>query len=425
MAEDAGKFSFSSELGVDETQVGGWLVGAFTDGGTTVPAADLRGTSALTKDIKIVDVDTHFTEKGDLLTARMPASMKDRAPYVKREGAMDYWFIGDKLIAPAGACVIEKNRDKRLGRLSIPRMAEIHPAAYDVDERLKFMDDLGIHTQVCYPNGFASSSVSLLNWVDKDFAEVLIKTYNDDRGDAQKRSGNRLLPMALLPVWDSKAMGKEALRCVDDYDVKWFNLPDRPEQFGLPTFNDDHWAPLFELCDDKEIPVNFHIATGGIDGFSVTWKDLPFQKKLAVGAMLFYIGNAATLANFIVSGLLDKYTKMKIVSVESGIGWIPFLLEALEYQMDEMMPEHKMDRRPVEYFRDQMFASFWFEKIAPSKMLDLIGPDNVMFETDFPHPTALYPDPQAHLTEVLADVDKSLVRKILQENAERCYNLDL
>lgn len=425
MAEDDGKFSFGAELGVDETQVGGWLVGAFTDGGTRVPAADLQGTSALTKDIKIVDVDTHLTEKADLWTARMPAGMKDRAPHVKREGAMDYWFIGDKLISPAGACVIEKNRDKRLGRLSIPRMDEIHPGAYDVDERLKFMDDLGVHTQICYPNGFASSSVSLLNWVDKDFAEVLIKTYNDDRGDVQKRSGNRLLPMALLPVWDSKAMGKEALRCVEDYDVKGFNLPDRPEQFGLPTFNDDHWAPLFELCDNKGIPINFHIATGGIDGFSVTWKDLDFQRKLAVGAMLFYIGNAATLANFIVSGLLDKYTKLKIVSVESGIGWIPFLLEALEYQLDEMMPDYKLDRRPVEYFRDQMFASFWFEKIAPAKMLDLVGPDNVMFETDFPHPTALYPDPQAHLLEALEGVDMVNVRKILQKNAERCYNLSL
>lgn len=425
MSDDGEKFSFGAELGVDETQVGGWLVGAFKDGGVIKKAADLKGTSALTKDIKIVDVDTHLTEKGDLWTSRMPAGMKDRAPYLKREGAMDYWFIGDKLIAPGGASVIDKNRDKRLGRLSIPRIDEIHPAAYDVKSRLKFMDDLGVHTQICYPNGFASSSVSLLNWVDKELAELLIKIYNDDRGEVQKTSGNRLLPMALLPVWDSKAMGKEALRCVEEYDVKGFNLPDRPEQFGLPTFNDDHWAPLFELCDSRAMPINFHIATGGIDGFSMTWKDLDFQKKLAVGAMLFYIGNAATLANFIVSGLLDKYTKMKIVSVESGVGWIPFLLEALEYQIDEMMPDHKTQRRPVEYFRDQMFASFWFEKVAPAKMLELIGPDNVMFETDFPHPTALYPDPQAHLTEVLGDVNKSYVRKILQENAERCYNLDL
>lgn len=422
MADD-GKFGFGEKLDLEDTEVAGWLVGAFQPGGTIKPAVDLKGTSELTKDIKIVDVDTHLSEPGDLWTARLPQSLKAKAPYIKRVGAMDYWHIGDEVISPGGASVIDKKRNKTLGRLSLPTVEQIHPGASEVDARVKFMDDMGIWAQIAYPNSFAGSSVSLLQWVDKEFAETLIKIYNDDRADFQKRSNNRIFPMALLPVWDSKAMEKEARRCLEDLDMKGFNLPDRPEQFGIPSFTEDHWAPLFEICDAKEIPINFHIATGGIDGFSITWKDFDFQTKLAIGAMLFYIGNAATLGNFIVSGLMDKYQKMKIVSVESGIGWVPFLLEALEYQMDEMMPDKKLQRRPAEYFRDQMFASFWFEKVAPQKMLDIIGPDNVMFETDFPHPTSLYPDPQAHITEALGGVDKSTLRKVLQGNAERCYNL--
>lgn len=424
MAED-GKFGFGEELGVDATQVGGWLVDAFTPGGVIKPGVELKGTTELTKDIKIIDVDTHFTEPPDMWSARLPESMKSRAPYVKRVGAMDYWHIGDQLISPCGASVIDKNRDKTLGRLSLPTIEQIHPAAYDTKARVKFMDDMGIHAQICYPNSFASSSVSLLNWVDKEFAETLIQIYNDDRAHQQKESGERLLSMALLPVWDSKAMAKEARRCIEDLNMKGFNLPDRPEQFGLPGFLSDHWAPFFEICNDGAIPINFHIATGGIDGFSITWDGFDFGRKLAVGAMLFYIGNAATMGNFIVSGLLDKYPRMKVVSVESGIGWIPFLLEALEYQVDEMMPGKGLQRRPMEYFRDQMFASFWFEKVAPQKMLDIIGPDNVMFETDFPHPTSLYPDPQAHITEALGGVDRITLRKVLQDNAVRCYNLTL
>ncbi|MCF8534504.1 MAG: amidohydrolase [Reyranella sp.] len=424
MAED-GKFGFGEELGVDATQVGGWLVDAFTPGGVIKPGVELKGRSALTKDIKIIDVDTHFTELPDLWTARLPESMKARAPYVKRVGAMDYWHIGDQLISPCGASVIDKNRDKTLGRLSLPTLDQIHPAAYDTKARVEFMDDMGIHAQICYPNSFASSSVSLLNWVDKEFAATLIQIYNDDRAHQQKESGERLFSMALLPVWDSKAMAKEARRCIEDLNMKGFNLPDRPEQFGLPGFLSDHWAPFFEICNDAAIPINFHIATGGIDGFSITWDGFDFGRKLAVGAMLFYIGNAATMGNFIVSGLLDKYPRMKVVSVESGIGWIPFLLEALEYQVDEMMPGKGLQRRPMEYFRDQMFASFWFEKVAPQKMLDIIGVDNVMFETDFPHPTSIYPDPQAQITEALGGVDKVTLRKVLQDNAVRCYNLTL
>ena len=413
MAED-GKFGFGEALGVDATQVGGWLVDAFKPGGVIRPGVELTGTTKLTDGIKIVDVDTHFTESPDLWTARLPDSLKARGPHIKRVGAMDYWHIGDQLVSPAGASVIDKNRNKLLGRLSLPTLDQIHPAAYDTKERLKFMDDMGNLYSRC-----------VFIWVDKDFAEVLIKSYNDDRAHQQKESGERLFSMALLPVWDSKAMAREAQRCIEELNMKGFNLPDRPEQFGLPGFLTDHWAPFFEICNERSVPINFHIATGGIDGFSITWDGLDFGRKLAVGAMLFYIGNAATMGNFIVSGILDKYTKLKIVSVESGVGWIPFMLEALEYQVDEMMPEQKLQRRPIEYFRDQMFASYWFERVAPQKMLDIIGPDNVMFETDFPHPTSLYPDPQAHITASLGGVDKVTLRKVLQDNAVRCYNLKL
>jgi predicted TIM-barrel fold metal-dependent hydrolase len=423
MAEQESKFGFGET--VDVSEVGGWLIGAFRPGGTRKPASDVKGTSDLTRGIKIIDVDTHFTEPGDLWTARLPQALKSRGPYIKRVGHLDFWHIGDTRISPSGASVIDRRRDKVLGRLSLPTFEEIHPAAFDVKSRLEFMDDLGIWAQICFPNSFAGSSVSLLNWVDKDFAQTLIQIYNDDRADKQKESGERLLPMALLPLWDQKAMGREAARCVDELGMKGFNLPDRPEQFGLPSLTEDHWTPLFEVCNAKAIPINFHIATGGIDGFQITWKNFDYERKLAVGAMLFYIGNAATIGNFIVSGLFDKYPRLKVVSAESGVGWIPFVLEALEYQIDEMMPDKKLQRRPTEYFRDHIYASFWFEKIAPQRMLDLIGPDNVMFETDFPHPTSLYPDPQAHIKQALGGVDQVTLRKVLQDNAVRCYNLSI
>src|SRR5690606_12132119 len=106
-------------------------------------------------------------------------------------------------------------------------------------------------------------------------------------------------------------------------------------------------------------------------------------------------------------------------------GWVPFVLEALEYQVDEMMPETKLQRRPTEYFRDNIFASFWFEKESLYKVLETIGPNNAMFETDFPHPTSIYPDPQTHIKHALGALESSTLCKILQDNAVRCYNLTL
>ena len=87
-----------------------------------------------------------------------------------------------------------------------------------------------------------------------------------------------------------------------------------------------------------------------------------------------FLNNCRTISNLIFSGLLDRFPKQKFVSIESGIGWIPFMLQAIEYQMDESMPGGgAMKMRPTEYFRRQIYASFWFEKTAPKSLIEAIG----------------------------------------------------
>jgi predicted TIM-barrel fold metal-dependent hydrolase len=68
-------------------------------------------------------------------------------------------------------------------------------------------------------------------------------------------------------------------------------------------------------------------------------------------------------------------------------------------------------------------CTFWFEKVAPKLLLETIGVDNVMFETDFPHPTSLYPGVQAHIKNVLGGYSYEVKKKVLQDNASRFYKL--
>jgi hypothetical protein len=84
-----------------------------------------------------------------------------------------------------------------------------------------------------------------------------------------------------------------------------------------------------------------------------------------------------------------------------------------------------LTRRPWQYFRDHFMCSFWFETVGPKLLLETIGYDNVMFETDFPHPTSLYPGVQAHLKDVFADHGYDIAKKVLQDNPSRFYNLGL
>ena len=82
-----------------------------------------------------------------------------------------------------------------------------------------------------------------------------------------------------------------------------------------------------------------------------------------------------------------------------------------------------LQRRPKEYFAKHFGVSYWFESFAPKHMLDEIGVDRLMFETDYPHPTSLYPGVQDKLVEVLGGYDYETRKRVLQTNAADLYNL--
>ena len=150
---------------------------------------------------------------------------------------------------------------------------------------------------------------------------------------------------------------------------------------------------------------------------------------VAAGADLFF-KSAIHMNELLISGVLARYPEIQFVSVESGIGWIPFALEALDYGFRDCYREVKQDRPdlemlPSEYFARNVYACFWFEQTAPQRLIDRIGADRILFETDFPHPTSAFGD-EVHqcIEDGLGDCEDSVRRKILWENAEKLYKVE-
>ena len=203
-----------------------------------------------------------------------------------------------------------------------------------------------------------------------------------------------------------------------------------PDSIGMPDLGDDAWTPFWEVCNDREVPVNFHIGASetAFNMFGrAAWPSQGAARKLALGSTNLFLENARVIGNMIYSGILERFPKVKVVSVESGIGWIPFLLESLDYEWSETNAQSEFDLSmpPSGYFKRQVFGCFWFEKTAPKTLIDAIGEDNVLFETDFPHPTCLYPDVKGYLEDVTADWSDTRRRKILQDNAAALYRVKL
>jgi predicted TIM-barrel fold metal-dependent hydrolase len=99
----------------------------------------------------------------------------------------------------------------------------------------------------------------------------------------------------------------------------------------------------------------------------------------------------------------------------------------LDHQCNEMRTheEHGLKLRPKEYFQRNFWASFWFEKNAIAVNLDEIGMDRILFETDYPHPTSLFPGVQEWLADSVGHLPYEARKQILQTNAGTLYNLDL
>jgi predicted TIM-barrel fold metal-dependent hydrolase len=391
-------------------------------------AANSKGVDPLFAGIKIVDCDTHFTEPQDLWTANAPAGLKDKMPHVKRIDGADRWFVGDKDFGSLGGNVIDKDHNKLLGRLAFQNYDQITPGSYDVKERLKDMDAMGVWAQICFQNGGVTQAGSLVALGDEPLAIAITQIYNDACANRMKASGGRINCMGTLPYWDKDILNKEMRRIVD-LGVKGIVLPDRPERLSEGYIGRDgkvspFWEEVFETCDATGMPLNFHL-NASLDANSAIWDNLGFDQRLPIHAMLHHIGCAATMSNFMVSGILDQYPNLKIGLIESGAGWVPFVLEAMEHQLDEFRTAENrgLKMRPKEYFKRHFWVSFWFESYAPKHMLQEIGIDRLLFETDFPHPTSLYPGVQAKLVDTLGGYDYETRKRILESNAVNLYNL--
>ena len=382
-------------------------------------------------EVKVVDADTHMTEQHDLWTSRAPASLKDRVPQVARLDGIACWCVDGVILGRAGAGGVVDNHGKK-GRsfegLYEWEIDRAHIAAYDPVARVELMDELGIHAQVVFPGVVGLGGQGLADVVeDVALRTVCLQIFNDASAEMQADSGNRLLPMALLPAWDVQASVREAERA-KTLGLRGVNITSDPQDLGAPDLADPAWDPVWDACSALGLPVHFHI------GASLTtmnyfgtypWDSHDDDTKLAIGGTLLFIGNARVVVNIICSGMLDRYPELKIVSVESGTGWIPFILEALDYEMEENAPIAKanMSLLPSEYFRRQIYATTWFEHRNLAALIGSVGEDNIMFETDFPHPTCLYPDPLKTAEANLRDLDPVVRRKILGDNAVRLYRL--
>ena len=193
---------------------------------------------------------------------------------------------------------------------------------------------------------------------------------------------------------------------------------------------DRHWDPLWETAVELNLPLSFHIGSGDMEDGLGREKVAAYGRMstFTSGSVNVFLKNGFQMSELLLSGVFVRHPEVQFVSVESGVGWIPFTLEALDYQFmgNRVFDEHpEFDRLPSEYFKTNVHACYWFEQVAPRRLIDKVGADRIMFETDFPHPTSLYGgDVHTAIANGLGDSDEETRRKILWGNGQKLYKVE-
>lgn len=386
----------------------------------------------LLDDIPVIDTDSHITEPADLWTSRVSKRFVDDAPRVvpDPDTGLPRWQVGKHMLVFATKANHAGWKDFHPG--FPPTYEDADPGGWDPNVRLGYMDRMGIYSQVLYPNILAFQSFAFLD-CDPALALECVRVYNDFQAEFASADPDRFIPIMFLPFWDVDASVKEIDRCVE-LGFKGINFGLKTDNLGFPSIRTDHWDPILSRAQDLELSVNFHVGFSRRTAEEMAEKRVLIEDELyfAMDTALLFLSNADGIAEVIMLGLCERFPRLNFVSVESGFGYIPFLLEALDWHFinSNLGALHPGRLLPSEYFRRQVYATFWFET-GVHRQVDLY-PGNVMFESDYPHATSLSPGPGSHalapretIRQNLAGIEDSTLRKILYGTAAKIYKVKL
>jgi predicted TIM-barrel fold metal-dependent hydrolase len=375
---------------------------------------------------RVISTDDHLQEAPDTWTSRMSAAKwGERIPQIKPvDERREAWFVYGEPNRRLGVAVVHGALPDRAK--SISRWEDVPRIAWVPEERVKAMDQDGVDAHTLFGNiaGVAGGTFSNPKF-EEAFRLEAIRAFNDFQIEAYSRPfPGRFITLAIVPLWDASAAVAEVRRthALGIHGISFAF----PQQFGYPHVCDVHWDPLWRICQDTGLSVNLHIGSGGSMGIGASndFAGYSEMRWLAETSTRSISANTQVMSTILFSGILERFPALKIVSSESGLGWVPYLLETADHQWErQKLWREGMSIRPSEYFHRQCYVNFWYEKTGIENRHH-IGVDNIMWESDFPHPTCSWPNSQDFIERSLGGVPAAERRKILVENAVRVFNLE-
>ncbi|MEA2642812.1 MAG: hypothetical protein QOF51_4206 [Chloroflexota bacterium] len=377
----------------------------------------------------LISADSHVVIDRDAYTRRMSADRwGDRIPQVvetTHNGArVDAWRVDGKLFSVGrGVVNCPAAMDDPAAHRYPQRWEEVPRRAFDPLERMEALDADGVDAEVLFANDPARSA--FYQFKDAAFELACVQAYNDALAEWRQAS-ERYIPLGVIPYLGDVAATVAEVERVAELGHRGIEIQADPSSAvkGVPHINDPYWYPLWDACQELELPIHLH-ESGGLAGSMnfPRWSGYSapaYHTTMTVPTCSF---PAQFFPNLIFSGLADRFPRLKWVSAETGIGWVPYVLEGCDYEWERRhLWTEGLLTRPSDVFRRQIYVNFFFE-VANVPLRHWIGIDNIMWESDYPHTASNFPHSREYVERALHNVPADERTKMLFENAMRVYKL--
>jgi predicted TIM-barrel fold metal-dependent hydrolase len=367
--------------------------------------------------MKLISVDDHLFEHGRVWLDRVPSKYNEIAPQLFDTGKVEYWTYEDKITpafimmsAPAG----HPREEYGMGAV---HSSNVLPGCMDPVARLADMDLDGLWASVCFPSYARFAGTQFLEGKDKELALLCVQAYNDFVLDEWCAAApDRYIPMGILPLWDRKLAAQEVER-IAGRGMKAIAFPENMVPLGLPTWHTGEWDPVFAAAQETGLPLNIHIGTSG---------SLPKPGPASpepVYISLMACSSMSTAADLCFSHIFHTFPRLNVALSEGGIGWIPYLLERMDYVWERDMYWTGVNKLvpPSEIFREHIYGCF-IDDMVGIRERNSVGIKNLLLESDYPHADTSWPDTRKRAQEVLLDVPDEEAHRIAELNARDLYN---
>jgi uncharacterized protein len=358
------------------------------------------------EDMLIVDVDAHHYEN-ESYAQILPFMEND----VTRQYAMAYGARGRGSLVPNAM----GNQDMagRVTRYQMRSSEKTEPDQLrDVQLGQRWMDAMGVDYSCLFPTGMLSIGLH----PQKEMEVELCWAYN--RWLTEKvlpESNGRFFSSLCLPFSDPEASLRQVETFGDRKGVTGFMVT---TVRNLPVY-DNAYMKTYRAMEERGLTLSFHSGPN--------WAEPVFRscnRFISVHALGFTWYNVLHLTNWVINGMGERFPKLPVIWIESGLAWIPFLMQRLDHEYMLRTSECPMlKKKPSDYMRDMYYSS------QPMEVQDMGALEctfrminaetQLLYSSDYPHwdfdlPSTIYD---------LKFLSEKAKQNILGGNAARLFKL--